>query len=94
MKGELINMKKREKVLLMIAVFRTEINESQLLIGEGFTLTEAILRAIEINFEDHEILAAVQTYGPDDFEGLYEWYLSRGIFISEPLILKDRHPIG
>lgn len=86
-------MKKREKVLLMIAVFRSELAESQLLIGEGFTLTEAIIRAIEINFEDQDILAAVQTYGPDDFEGLSEWYLSRGIYISEPLILSDMSSI-
>lgn len=38
-----------------------------------------------------KILEAVQTYGPDDYEGLYEWYLSRGIVISEPFVLSDRN---
>lgn len=82
---------KREKVIIMLAVYRNETNESQLLIGDGFTLAEAIVRAIEYDFDDSKILEAVQTYGPDDYEGLYEWYHSRGIVISEPFVLSDRN---
>jgi hypothetical protein len=84
-------MAAREKVTIMIAIFRTEINESQLLIGEGFTLIEAVVRAIEFNFDDQVVMNAVQNYGPNDFEGLYEWYLSRGIYLSEPLVVSDEN---
>ncbi|MFS0783411.1 hypothetical protein [Bacillus sp. 1P06AnD] len=68
-------MKNRGKVSLMMGIFRTESNSAELVIGEGFTLVEAVLRAIEINEDDNEIHEMVQIYGPDDFAGLYEWYV-------------------
>jgi hypothetical protein len=65
--------------------------ESKLVIGEGFTMTEAIVRSIEYDCNDQEILNAVQIYGPDDFEGLAEWYRDRGIYISDPFFINDEY---
>lgn len=84
--------RKLEKIKLLIAVYRGDTHESQIAIGEGFTLVEATIRAIEYKLDDEDIRNAIVTYGPDDYEGLYEWYLSRGIVISEPLILTDEIP--
>lgn len=77
---------KKDKIELIIAVFRAEFAESQLLIGEGFTVIEAIVRAIELNLSDDLLNFAIDEYGPDDFEGLREWYLNREIYISNPFI--------
>jgi hypothetical protein len=81
------------KQMIMIACFRSESCESQLLIGEGFTIIEAIVRSVEYSMTEDQIFKVVQTYGPQDYEGLFEWYISRGIYISEPLVLTDRSPI-
>lgn len=82
-----------KKEMIMIAAFRSETCESQLLIGEGFTFVEAIVRAVEYELNDQQVFKIVQQYGPDDIEGLYEWYLSRGIYLSEALVLSERTPL-
>jgi hypothetical protein len=81
------------KQMIMIACFRSESCESQLLIGEGFTIIEAIVRAVEYSMTEDQIFKVVQDYGPHDYDGLFEWYISRGIYLSEPLVLSDRTPI-
>ncbi|WP_019156893.1 hypothetical protein [Robertmurraya massiliosenegalensis] len=82
-------MRKRKDVyVVLVAVFDTELNENQILIGEGLTLVEAIVRGIEFELSDEELRNIIHVYGPDDIEGLYEWYLSRGIYLSEPMIIQ------
>ena len=77
------------KYLIMIAAFRTETNENRIYIAEGFTIIEAIVRSVEYELSDEEIQNIIYIYGPDDLEGLYDWYLSRGIYLSEPEIINE-----
>lgn len=83
-------MKNRNKdpVVVLVAVFRSENNLNEILIGEGLTLIEAIVRAIEYSLTDEELQNIIHIYGPDDFLGLYDWYISRGIFLSEPMVVQ------
>lgn len=76
-----------KKYKLMISAFKTEENTNHLVIGEGFSLVEAVVRAVEIKPEDEVMSQVIQFYAPDDFEGLYNWYLERGIYLSEPFII-------
>lgn len=80
-------MRRKDTVLVLVAAFNVENNENQILIGEGLTLVEAIVRAVEYEFTDEELRNIIQVYGPDDVTGLYDWYLSREIFLSEPMII-------
>lgn len=78
--------------LIMVACFRSETCASELLMGEGFTIVEAVVRAVEYSMTEEEINACVQRYGPDDLEGLYDSYLDRGIYLSEVLVLPKVDP--
>ncbi|MEK5217753.1 hypothetical protein [Psychrobacillus sp. FSL H8-0487] len=77
------------KYLIMVAAFRSETNENRIYIGNGFTIIEAIVRSIEYDLSDEEIQNIIYIYGPDDFEGLQDWYISRGIYISDPEIIEE-----
>jgi hypothetical protein len=70
----------------MIAAFNQETNTNNIHIGEGYTVTEAIARAVNLDFSEEEIRNIVNVYSEGQ-EGLIEWYLERGIFLSEPLVL-------
>jgi len=75
-----------------VAVFDTETNKNLIREGEGFTIIEAIVRAVEYYFEtEEEIQSLIRTYGPDDTAGLQEHYENRGIYISDPnvKVIKD-----
>ncbi|MEQ2529076.1 hypothetical protein WMO40_20590 [Bacillaceae bacterium CLA-AA-H227] len=87
-------MKRKDLFVVLVAVFNTEFNENQILIGEGITLIEAIVRAIEYELTDAELQNIIRIYGPDDITGLYDWYLSRGIYISEPMVVQGKGAIG
>jgi hypothetical protein len=80
--------KRNDGYTVLIAAFYTETNENKMLIGEGFTLIEAVVRALEFELSDQEFRNIIQFYGPDDFTGLCDWYISRGIYISEPWVLE------
>lgn len=77
------------KFLIMVAVFRSETNENRIYIGDGFTTIEAIVRSIEYELSDEEIQNIIYIYGPDDIEGLQDWYISRGIYISNLEVIKE-----
>lgn len=78
-----------KKFRLMISCFRSEEQTNHLVIGEGFSLVEAIVRGVEIRLNDEILTEAIRDYGPEDFAGLYEWYNSRGIVLSEPFIIEQ-----
>jgi len=79
---------KSKNVSIMIAAFQSETNTNHICIGEGFTVTEAIVRAVNLEFSDTELKNAVNVYGTD-VEGLIGWYLERGIYLSEPLVMYE-----
>lgn len=81
--------KETNKFLIMVAAFRSETNQNRIYIGEGFSIIEAIVRAIEYELSDEEIKNIVFIYGPDDFEGLQDWYITRGIYISDPELIEE-----
>lgn len=81
-------MKQTKPVSIMVAAFESETNKNHICLGEGFTKTEAIIRAVNLNFTDEELKNIISVYGTDE-GGLMEWYEERGIYLSEPLILFD-----
>lgn len=87
-------MRRNDPYVVLVAVFDSETNENQILIGEGITLVEAIVRAIEYELTDEELRNIIHLYGPDDLTGLTDWYISREIYISEPMIVKGKGAIG
>lgn len=78
-------------VLVLVAAYRNETGQNEILIGEGYSLVEAVVRAIEHSLSEEEFLNILHIYGTDDFAGLSEWYLSRDIHISQPMIINDEH---
>lgn len=73
-------------VSVMIGVFNSATNINSICLGDGMTKAEAISRAVDIGFTEEEIQNIVSVYG-NDLEGLYEWFIERGIYLSEPLEL-------
>lgn len=86
-------MRRKDSYVVLVAVFNSETNENQILIGEGLTLIESIVRATEYELTDAELRNIISFYGPDDFTGLCDWYISRGIYISEPMVIQGEGPI-
>lgn len=78
-------------VSIMIAAFYSDTNTNSIHTGEGFTKTEAIARAVNLDFIDDQLLNIISVYG-DDSEGLIEWYLERGVYLSEPLVFYSDKP--
>lgn len=73
-------------ITLMVASFNSNENTNDIYFGEGFTITECIVRAVDLNFSEDEIRNIVEVYG-DDVAGLLEWYLEKGYYLSQPIIL-------
>ena len=78
-----------EKLVSMIAVFNQEDNSNNIRIGEGFTVVESVVRAVGTHQEDEAIQNLIQTYGPDDIAGLYEYYEYRGLYLSDCYPMSD-----
>lgn len=75
-------------VSIMVAAFYSETNQNHICLGEGFTISESVARAVDLGFTIEEVQNISQVYG-DDIEGLMEWYLERGIYLSEPIVIKS-----
>ncbi|MDX8367708.1 hypothetical protein [Cytobacillus sp. IB215665] len=70
-----------------IAAFNSDYNTNHIKDNKGLTLVEAVVRAVDESLDEEKVFDLVQTYGPDDFEELREYYFERGIFLSEPEVV-------
>lgn len=85
----MVNGENTSGFLIMIAAFRSEFNQNKIHIGRGLTLIEAIVRSVEYELSDEEMKNIIYMYGPDDLDGLNDWYESRGIYLSEAEIIEQ-----
>lgn len=74
---------------LMIAAFNSETNNNSIVYGEGFTPIEGVVRAVDLNFSETDMQNIINVYGPNDIDGLTEWYMEKGIYLGPPIVLKD-----